>query len=372
MYCALREGTVDTAVIIGGSNAGKLAEASKNLGLDVYSVTTPGWKINKDSVDKAELLINQQISNAPPGTPVVIFGLDNSSFCGVTNDGNIAPMTKCVKNDSKYHAIGELVVAPERSMAHAVDQVNRIIEICGENPVFVISPMPRYIVGKCCGDTSHMTNFGEQNYVHTLIVDLEKQRRSLRAKLKGCTLIDSLELINGGRYTADKAESIINTGWNDDPVHPNTRSFAKMSLHLLDHLAGKKETNTCGPAPGGSRKRTRDQSEDDIPRDRTTNRSQQWWESRGNKKRYMGSQHFGLEEGNHSSMEDSYTRGGYQGRRPWQRGGGRGGPRGGSGGGGRDRDRGGSSRGGGDGGSNYGDRRGGGRRGYAYTSHTYY
>jgi len=85
-----------------------------------------------------------------------------------------------------------------------------------------------------------------------------------------------LELINGGKYAAHKTESIIKASWNADPVHPSTRSFAKMSLHLLDHLACPKDTGAKGDTAGGGRKRTWNQSEEEHPRDKTTNRSQQW------------------------------------------------------------------------------------------------
>ncbi len=52
MHAALRTGSVDAAVIIGGSNAGQLADCCTALGLDVVKHVKSGWKINKDSVDK--------------------------------------------------------------------------------------------------------------------------------------------------------------------------------------------------------------------------------------------------------------------------------------------------------------------------------
>jgi hypothetical protein len=51
MYCALRNGGIEDALIVGGSNARKLATATSNLGVNAYRLATGGWKLSKDSVD---------------------------------------------------------------------------------------------------------------------------------------------------------------------------------------------------------------------------------------------------------------------------------------------------------------------------------
>ncbi len=47
--------------------------------------------------------------------------------------------------DSGYHVNGELVVAPDRSLNPALDQLNRMTAVCGGRPLFVVTPLPRYI-----------------------------------------------------------------------------------------------------------------------------------------------------------------------------------------------------------------------------------
>jgi sugar/nucleoside kinase (ribokinase family) len=51
MYSALRTGSVEAAVIIGGSIATNLANAAAALGLDVYKHTRGGWKLSKENVE---------------------------------------------------------------------------------------------------------------------------------------------------------------------------------------------------------------------------------------------------------------------------------------------------------------------------------
>jgi len=345
MHYALRDGAVDSIIVVGGSNGGKLAAAAKNLGLDVYTETAPGWRISKESVENIEDNLKNTICAAPPGTPVVIMALDNSAYCGVTTNGNISLMTKSKKQDSKYHAEGDLIVTPERSMNQVIDQLNRLIASCGENPVFVLSPLPRYVVDKCCQDQSHMTNFSDNDYLQSMLEELGKLKSLLLRKVKGAKIVDSLELLAGGKISPEKAETIIRSSWNTDPVHPNPRSFAKMALHLLDVLA--KPVSAAGPS---SRKRTWSQSEEESQtKDRSTSRSQRWKDSnrRGSSGKWRGGQAAGgarfetkrerfpgEQEGQYSGFPRRGS-GGYQG---WR--GGRGAGRGGCDGRGEERGRG--------------------------------
>jgi hypothetical protein len=48
MHATLRTGSIEAAIIIGGSNAGQLADCCTALGLSVTKQVKSGWKINKD------------------------------------------------------------------------------------------------------------------------------------------------------------------------------------------------------------------------------------------------------------------------------------------------------------------------------------
>jgi hypothetical protein len=51
MYCALREGRVNKALFIGGSNASKLASATSMLGVDTLNIAKGGWKVTSRVVN---------------------------------------------------------------------------------------------------------------------------------------------------------------------------------------------------------------------------------------------------------------------------------------------------------------------------------
>jgi uncharacterized membrane protein YgcG len=249
---------VEAAVIIGGSHANNLANAAAALGLDVYKHTKSGWKLTKENVDNLLPDLKDTLGSVPPDTPVVLFCLDNSCFMGLDEDGSMNPISKCVEGDDGYHVKGALVVAPDRSLRQALEQEKRIIAECGNHPVFVISPWLRFARCPCCNELTHVTNFGDPDFIATLLADLTKLRYHIRKELYPVKIIDGFELICGNNYTREKVENAINTGWSTDPVHPSKHVYAKTALHLLEKIApvaDKTSTANTGSQPTG-RKRT--------------------------------------------------------------------------------------------------------------------
>jgi hypothetical protein len=122
MFCALRTGSVEAVVFVSGSNATHLSHAASALGLDVYKHTKGGWKLTKENVDNLLPDLKDTLGSVPLDTPVVLFCLDNSCFTGLNEEGSMNPISKCVEGDDGYHVKGALVVEPDRSLRHALDQ----------------------------------------------------------------------------------------------------------------------------------------------------------------------------------------------------------------------------------------------------------
>jgi hypothetical protein len=118
MYTAMRTGSVEYAVFVGGSNASQLSFAAAGLGLDVYKQTKGGWKLTKDSVDKLLPDLRDTLGSVSPDTPVVLFCFDNSCFFGLSDDGSMNPNPKCEEGDDGYHVKGALVDAPDKSLKY--------------------------------------------------------------------------------------------------------------------------------------------------------------------------------------------------------------------------------------------------------------
>jgi hypothetical protein len=98
-------------------------------------------------------------------------------------------------------------------MNHVHIQLKRAIEACGDHPVFIISPWPRFIRTPCCSDAAHVTNFNNADFLSTILGDLNKHKSSLRRAVPAATIIDGLELISGTGYNTEKAAAVINSGW---------------------------------------------------------------------------------------------------------------------------------------------------------------
>jgi hypothetical protein len=350
MHAALRTGSVDSAIIIGGSNAGQLADCCTALGLDVVKHVKSGWKINKESVDLILPELAKTFETTSKNVPVIIQGLDNTAYFGATEDGGMAPLSQCVPKDKGYHAIGALVVASDRSISASVSQLNRLICACGDRQIFILSVMPRFIIMPCCDHPGHMTNFLDENYLQTILRDLAALRTSIKRMLVGGQLIDVMELICGDQYTMEKAAVAARTGWTTDPVHPSRHTIAKIGLHLIEKMgnyvpvAGGGDTGgkRVAAAPASrqenraEKKRRREDDSEDARGPIRTPRSESWRErgrgggrQRGGNGPRGGQNHggYGTHDSSYNSRQrDGHQNYGYPGR--GQKGGGGGGYRG--------------------------------------------
>jgi hypothetical protein len=255
MYPAVRSGSVERIVFVGGSHAKNLSQAASILGIDSYMIATGGWKITRENIDKLIPDLHELMSGLPIGTPIVLFCMDNSSFLAASEDGGMAPISKCVEGDHGYHVKGALVVAPERALQFAVDQLKRVVDEFVDFDVFIITPVTRYAASPCCTSLEHVTNFGDPDFLSTIISDLTKLKFQLRKKFQPAVVIDGIELACGSGCGREKVEQTLRAGWALDPVHPNGHIYAKMALNLIEKVG-----NPANKPDSRKRKRSDDSS----------------------------------------------------------------------------------------------------------------
>jgi hypothetical protein len=201
MYPAVRSGSVEQIIFVGGSNAKNLSQAASMLGIDAYMIASGGWKLKRENVEKLIPGLLKLMSGLPRGTPIVLFCLDNTSFLAATEEGGMVPISKCVPGDSGYHVNGALVVAPERAQQLSVEQLKRIVEEFSDFDIFIVTPVTRYVVSRpCCKNTGHVTNFGDLDFFANIISDLTKLKFHLRKKLQPATNVDGIELACGAGW----------------------------------------------------------------------------------------------------------------------------------------------------------------------------
>jgi hypothetical protein len=142
--------------------------------------------------------------------------MDNTSFLGLGEDGSMNIFSRITPGDSKFHIKGALVVAPDKALAHSLEQLKMIKSACGSNPVFILTPWrwPRFAKVPCCNESGQMSNLADP-----------------------ATVIDSMELVCGNSFSHEKADLVITAGWALDPVHPTKHIYAKAALNLIEKLA---------------------------------------------------------------------------------------------------------------------------------------
>ncbi len=70
----------------------------------------------------------------------------------------------------------------------------RIVDEFPDFDIFIISPVTRYVANPCCTNTNHVTNFGDPDFLSSIISDLTKLKFQLRKKLQSAVIIDGIEL----------------------------------------------------------------------------------------------------------------------------------------------------------------------------------
>ncbi len=172
------------ALFIGGSNADRLANSAATLGIVSETITTAGWVLSTDAVTAILPQVSELCGSLPAGAPVVIYCLDNSSFCCANRNGQLSAITK--QKDGLYHVPGELVVVHEVTLAAAVTNLKRLLVACGDRMVFIITPGPCYhgIPSGCSGD--HCTHLQIPESCIKLMQDLARLHLFISRRLSSC------------------------------------------------------------------------------------------------------------------------------------------------------------------------------------------
>jgi hypothetical protein len=82
--------------------------------------------------------------------------MDNSCFMNMSSDRTISPIKKL--EDGKYHVVGDLAITPGILLRPMYAALDEIVKLCGERRIYILTPLPRYILVPCCDDDKHCIN----------------------------------------------------------------------------------------------------------------------------------------------------------------------------------------------------------------------
>ena len=264
----------DVLVVVGGaSHAERLANA---LGLrhpHLADLTLPGWKLSEDSADDlASDIAGIMAANDPDKVILVLQVFDNTIFKGVIGDEIRSP----VKLNGKYHVPGKLMTASQEELKALFGIASKIIRAAKTAQVYLISPLYRYVTGRCCRDAGHITNYSDPLFSKMMansIQSIGKQLRSLvwHRHWKNVHVINPAAHMGIGtpnslsEEEADAQLASLLERWGQDPVHPASEAYGQLAETLLSKMAEKKSSQTAEKSlelASGGKKRKRSPSKD--------------------------------------------------------------------------------------------------------------
>jgi hypothetical protein len=159
--------------------------------------------------------------------------------------------------------VGELIVAHEITLAAAVANLKRILAVCGERRVYIITLLLSYLNAACCGEATHCVHRLIPDSAVKLYTDLVRLHKFIEGRLSSfptCKVIPAGDLLAAKRGATPSEVLSAYSSWG--AVHGNGGSYTRMALTLVDKvLRGNfKQQAPQTPASEGGSKRKRAES----------------------------------------------------------------------------------------------------------------
>jgi hypothetical protein len=216
-------------IAVGASHIKKMVGGLETLNMDILDLSRPGWKADSDSLN--ELASKFDLYGVSDNNVIVIDILSNSIICGTDARGR--PLDP-YKSDGTWHVPGHLAFESNPVLKTILAEAATKL-FTGRSPkIICISPLPRYVSGKCCGSGDHLKNFGSDDYVS----DIEQNLETVDDLLTGwAQAINARSELIHFRMVADSAEApltdlTVREGplWAaGDPVHGSGSYYQEMA-----------------------------------------------------------------------------------------------------------------------------------------------
>ena len=233
-------------LVVGSSNAERLAGAMAAKGATVTTVISPNWRVLKGSVDRLRALLEEEIQRSNPGC-VILHLLDNTVFFAKSEDGSMVPARR--GSDGRYHVDGELAIASKDTLCTMFKTLLPIMELIKGRKRVVVLPMPRYVVASCCGDRDHIPNRAEAGFYRGIQEGLATLCRTFRDFLFVSGMRDTV-VFDPCITMRPLAASEI---WGPDPVHPRPEIYGMLADDLKKVIDARGVKRSLEDAFGSSR-----------------------------------------------------------------------------------------------------------------------
>jgi hypothetical protein len=126
-----------------------------------------------------------------------------------------------------------------RPMYAALDE---IIKLCGNRRIYILTPLPWYILVPCWEEDSHCVNLvvkddATRQGVFDIMDELEMIGKAVSIKFSSCTVINTGDLLAGktGATRHEILDTMI-THWMSDPVQGTKTGDSKLAMKLAERV----------------------------------------------------------------------------------------------------------------------------------------
>jgi hypothetical protein len=238
-------------LLVGSSNASKMAEMLSSRGKPTGLLFSPGWTITRQNVDHMAANINKKIAEEDPAV-IVLYLMDNSVFFVRQEDGS--RHLPIMSRDGIFHATGELRVCSGDVQDEQFRTLRPIFDVIGKRKCLWVAPIPRYVTRGCCEDRTHVTNRTDAYYLE----DMRLQLDGLRRHMKEFVYSSGLRNVKVYDPNSDLRDFTVREIWGEDPIHPTHLAMSRMAdgiTALAETITDEKhrEDNAGGRGRGQTR-----------------------------------------------------------------------------------------------------------------------
>jgi hypothetical protein len=155
--------------------------------------------------------------------------------------------------------VGDLAITPGILLRPMYAALDEIIKLCGNRRIYILTPLPRYILVPCCEEDSHCVNLvvkddATRQGVFDIMDELEMIGKAVSIKFSSCTVLNTGDLLAGktGATRHEILDAMI-AHWMSDPVHGTKTGYSKLAMKLAERVEA--DTAPKNPAKKASSKK---------------------------------------------------------------------------------------------------------------------
>ena len=252
------ENTKDSEHIIvcGASHMKRVCSILEAKGHKVTDLTVPGWAASKNNVQNLCNRVEHALMQHPAAV-VVLDLLSNSSYKFVQEDDSLAGA--CRLKDG-WRMLGNVVTICDSETKNLMSRISPVLNcLSPENITVFVPPIPRYVFGGCCTDSTHAPNTTRKDHPSETLAAHAKLRNTIKKEIlrtaeKRIWVLDLLGSLTKKTGLDDQIRILADLT-DKDNVHLKTSGYTEVAegiLHSVDKLKSRHgtagQTVSAGPA----------------------------------------------------------------------------------------------------------------------------